>query len=105
MANYKKLETGKIGLIQEQPDGRILQIGLTPMQSNRLQYFCFSISQQHPLVQMGKDYELALVSDFFRFAKFMKDFDFCDNIETGDVYEKDGVRYTESEIFELFKKV
>lgn len=36
MAKFERLDTGKIGLIQETEDGRIIQIGLTEKQSNML---------------------------------------------------------------------
>jgi hypothetical protein len=48
-----RLEIGKIGLIQETEDGRIRQIGLTLDQSEKLQVFAASISQDSPLVQMS----------------------------------------------------
>ena len=64
MANkFGRLELGKIGLIQETEDGRIIQIGLRPEQSEMLQIFLGKISQGKPLVQMGEDYELILKSE------------------------------------------
>ncbi len=62
MANFERLELGKIGLIKETEDGRIIQIGLTPEQSEMLQIFLATVSQGKPLVQMGEDYELVLKS-------------------------------------------
>ena len=63
MANkFSRLELGKIGLVQETEDGRIIQIGLRPEQSEMLQIFLGTISQGNPLVQMGEDYELILKS-------------------------------------------
>ena len=59
-SKFTRLETGKIGLVQETEDGRIIQIGLRPEQSNMLQVFLSNISQENPLVQMGEDYELIL---------------------------------------------
>ena len=64
MANkFTRLELGKIGLVQETEDGRIIQIGLRPEQSEMLQIFLATISQGKPLVQMGEDYELILKSE------------------------------------------
>lgn len=64
MANkFSRLELGKIGLVQETEDGRIIQIGLRPEQSEMLQIFLGTISQGKPLVQMGEDYELILKSE------------------------------------------
>lgn len=64
MANkFSRLELGKIGLVQETEDGRIIQIGLRPEQSKMLQIFLGTISQGNPLVQMGEDYELVLKSE------------------------------------------
>lgn len=62
-AKFSRLEIGKVGLIQEQEDGRIVQIGLTPAQSEMLQTFLAILSQEQPLVQMGEDYELILKSE------------------------------------------
>ena len=60
MANFERLELGKIGLIQETEDGRIVQIGLRHEQSEMLQLFLATISKDNPLVVMGEDYELVL---------------------------------------------
>lgn len=60
---FSRLELGKIGLVQETKDGRIIQIGLRPEQSEMLQVFLATISQGQPLVQMGEDYELVLKSE------------------------------------------
>ncbi len=62
MAKFENAETGIICLIQQQEDGRILQIGLTTQQSELLQIFLSTISKESPLVQMGEDYELILKS-------------------------------------------
>ena len=60
---FNRLELVKIGLVQETEDGRIIQIGLRPEQSEMLQAFLATISQGKPLVQMGEDYELVLKSE------------------------------------------
>jgi len=62
MKNFKTLEPGKIALIQQTDDGRILQIGLTESQSGMLQGFLSILSQTQPLVQMGEDWDLVLKS-------------------------------------------
>ena len=62
MANFEMLEVGHIALIQQTKEGRILQIGLTQMQSDLLQNFLGVISKDTPLVQMGKDWDLVLKS-------------------------------------------
>jgi len=54
----KTLDTGKIGLIQQLEDGRIIQIGLQKWQSESLQLFLASISKENPLIKMGEEYEL-----------------------------------------------
>ena len=59
-SNYTHLKTGKVGLIQETKDGRIIQVGLRPHQSEMLQKFLSIISQGEPLIQMGEEYELIL---------------------------------------------
>ena len=60
MENFKRLELGKFGLVQETEDGRIVQIGLSVEQSEILQLFLATISKDNPLVVMGEDYELVL---------------------------------------------
>ena len=59
---FKTLEPGKLALIQQGKDGRILQIGLTESQSDMLQSFMSILSQNQPLVQMGEDWDLVLKS-------------------------------------------
>ncbi len=61
--NFSRLELGKLGLVQETEDGRIIQIGLTPEQSEMLQVFLATISQDKPFVKMGEDYDLVLKSE------------------------------------------
>jgi hypothetical protein len=63
MAKFKRLEIGKVGLVQETECGRIIQIGLTPEQSDLLHAFLGAISKDSPLVQMGEDYDLVLKSE------------------------------------------
>lgn len=60
---FSRLELGKIGLVQETEDGRIIQIGLRPEQSEMLQASLATISKGKPLVQMGEDHELILKSE------------------------------------------
>ena len=52
------LENGEIGLVQQTPTGRIIQIGMTPEQSRVLQAFLGSLSQESPLIQLGNEFEL-----------------------------------------------
>ena len=60
MAKLTELKVGAIGLIQQQEDGRISQIGLTPEQSKLLQIFLASLSKESKLIKMSKDYDLVL---------------------------------------------
>jgi len=60
MAKIENLETGKIGLIQQNQDGRILQIGLTDSQSNLLQLFLAKLSEEKPFIKMPKEYDLTI---------------------------------------------
>lgn len=60
MAKFKNLEVGKIGLIQQDKNGVIQQIGLTQEQSDILQLFLAGMSKGKPFVCMGHDYELEL---------------------------------------------
>lgn len=63
MEKFKRLETGRLALVQETEDGRIMQIGLTEEQSEQLQFYCALISSISPLVQMGEDYDLVLKNE------------------------------------------
>lgn len=69
---FERLKLGEIGLVQETEDGKIIQIGLTTAHSKLLQIFLASLSQEHPLVQMGEDYELILKSDVCKRCKNKK---------------------------------
>jgi len=60
MAQFERLEIGKLSLIQETEDGRIRQIGLTKEQSDMLQIMVAIISKENPIVQMGDEYDLKL---------------------------------------------
>ena len=62
MAKFKTAELGTVGLIQQTPEGRILQIGLTPTQNNMLQFFLAKLSEESKLIQMPEDYDLILKS-------------------------------------------
>ena len=62
MAKFETLEPGKVALIEQTKEGRILQIGLTKSQSSMLQTFLAMISEDSPLVQMDEDWDLVLKS-------------------------------------------
>ena len=62
MATFETVEVGTIALIQQTETGRILQIGLTPNQSEMLQSFLAVISKESKLIQMSEEYDLILKS-------------------------------------------
>ena len=62
MATFETVEVGTIALIQQTEEGRILQIGLTPNQSEMLQSFLAVISKESKLIQMPEEYDLVLKS-------------------------------------------
>ena len=62
MSKFTELEVGEIALIQQQENGRILQIGLTVEQSKLLQIFLATLSHENKLIQMPEDYDLVLKS-------------------------------------------
>ena len=62
MATFETVEPGTIALIQQTAEGRILQIGLTPSQSNMLQFFLAKLSEKSKLIQMPEEYDLVLKS-------------------------------------------
>jgi len=63
MAQFKNIEVGKIALIQQQENGRLVQIGLTQEQSNMLQFFLATLSEESKLIQMPQEYDLLLKSE------------------------------------------
>lgn len=60
MAELLNAEIGTIGLIQQQENGDICQIGLTSEQSKMLQIFLASLSKESPLLKLGKEYNLTI---------------------------------------------
>lgn len=60
MAKFSNVEVGKIALIQQLNDGRIVQIGITKEQSELLQLFLAGLSQESKLLIMPKEYDLIL---------------------------------------------
>ena len=62
---FVQLEEKKVGLVI-QKGGRIIQIGLTPSQSNLLQSFLSEISKEIPLMEMGEEYDFLLKQDVER---------------------------------------
>lgn len=57
---FKNLGAGAIGVVQLTEDGRIIQLGLNAQQSQMLQAFVACMSQDQPLIKMGKEYDLEL---------------------------------------------
>jgi hypothetical protein len=62
MAIFETVEVGKIALIQQTEEGRILQIGLTPEQSDTLQLFLAMLSKNSKLIRMSEEHDLVLKS-------------------------------------------
>jgi len=62
MSKFENIKAGTIALIQQQENGRILQIALTEQQSNMLQFFLAKLSEESKLVQMPEEYDLVLKS-------------------------------------------
>ena len=60
MAKFENAEIGTIALMQQQENGRIIQIGLTKSQSQLLQIFLATLSKESKLVQMPEEYDLIL---------------------------------------------
>jgi hypothetical protein len=54
----KNAEVGRIGLIQQQDDGSIIQLGMSEEQSDMLQLLVASISSDKPLVKLPSKYNL-----------------------------------------------
>ena len=58
----QQAELGSVGLVQELPDGTIVQLGLTKEQSQLLQMFLATLSKEKPLVRLPKQYNLTLAN-------------------------------------------
>lgn len=64
MAQFETLEPGVIALIQQQEDGRIVQLGITQEQSDMLQILLAKMSETSPFIRMGEAHDLVLKSSF-----------------------------------------
>ena len=69
MAKFENVEVGTIALIQQQENGRIVQVGITQAQSNMLQLFLAKLSEESKLIQMPEDYDLILKSQVCKKCK------------------------------------
>lgn len=71
MAKFENVEAGTIALIQQQENGRVVQIGITQDQSNMLQFFLAKLSEESKLIQMPEEYDLILKSQVYKKCKDM----------------------------------
>ena len=69
MAKFENAEVGTIALIQQQENGRVVQIGITQAQSNMLQFFLAKLSEESKLIQMPEEYDLILKSQVCKKCK------------------------------------
>jgi hypothetical protein len=60
MGKFERAEIGRLCLVKETKDGRIMQIGMTEEQNKMLQLYCAIISQSGPLVEMDEKYDVVL---------------------------------------------
>lgn len=58
----KNAKTGQFGIITENKNGVIKQIGLTEEKSKMLEFFLSSISKDSPLVELPKEYDLTILN-------------------------------------------
>jgi len=58
MAVIQNAEIGKVGLIQQRPNGTIIQLGMNQEQFDALQLFVAALSKEKPLVFIDGDNEL-----------------------------------------------
>jgi len=72
MATIDEIKVGKIGLAQQQEDGRIVQIGLTSEQSSLLQNFLAILSKESKLVLLPQEYDFVLRSTLCKKCKEQK---------------------------------
>lgn len=62
--NIIQNQDGNIGLVQQLADGRIIQLGLTPLQSGMLNAFLADLSKNtKPIMRMSEKYDLVLKSN------------------------------------------
>jgi hypothetical protein len=71
MAKFKSVEIGEVVLVQQNEEGRILQIALTEAQNKMLQLFLSMVSKEEALVQMPEEYDLVLKSSISTKRKFL----------------------------------
>jgi hypothetical protein len=69
MSKFETMPAGEIALIQQQGDGRILQIAMNKDQHRMLKIFLATISNESPLVQMGEEHDLILKSSVCKRCK------------------------------------
>lgn len=69
MAKFCNVEAGTITLVQQQENGRIVQIGITQDQSNMLQLFLAKLSEESKLIRLPEDYDLILKSQVCKKCK------------------------------------
>ena len=61
--NTTQNQDGNIGLVQQLADGRIIQLGLTPLQTGMLNAFLVQLSKEtQPIMRMSEKYDLVLKS-------------------------------------------
>lgn len=56
-------QDGNIVLVQQLANGRIIQLGITPMQAMMLNAFVKQISKETPIMRMSEEHDLVLKSD------------------------------------------
>lgn len=69
MIKTENVKIGEIALIQQQENGRIVQIGITQAQSNMIQFFLAKLSEDSALIQMSEEYDLILKSQVCKKCK------------------------------------
>ena len=60
MAEFKNLKAGEVGLISQDENGNIFQIGLTESQSLIIHQVLSSMSTEQKLIRLPKEYDLKL---------------------------------------------
>lgn len=107
-------EIGTIGLIQQDKNGSITQLGLTQEQSDLLQAFVGSLSQEKQLVRLPSDYNLFSKDDCWSKADIRRKINPMVNLievvemeedkETIDIFIKTAKKYVnilcDREVFE-----
>ena len=86
--NIRQLPQNRFGIVQEQPDGRLVQFAMTELQTSMLSEFLVSLSQTKPLVKLSEKYDLVPKSKVKKMMKWWGQLKYFVLINTAKLWEK-----------------